>query len=228
MTAAAGLILDDFQRRAIEHLDAGRSVLVSAPTGAGKTVVADHAVDTTLAAGGRAFYTTPIKALSNQKFQDMRHRLGARRVGLLTGDNAIGGDADAVVMTTEVLRNMLYAGPPDPRLGAVVLDEVHYLEDAYRGAVWEEVILLVPWTVTLVCLSATVSNHQQLGRWLNAVHGPTGVVNETRRPVPLTSLYAVGRRRSRAVQIMPVLTNGAANPQGHRFNLSRRFRSARQ
>ena len=212
--AGAGFVLDEFQRRAIEHLDSGRSVLVSAPTGSGKTVVADHAVDSALAAGRRAFYTTPIKALSNQKYRDLCRRLGPARVGLLTGDNAINGDADVVVMTTEVLRNMLYAGSVDARLGAVVLDEVHYLEDPYRGPVWEEVILHLPSEVVLVCLSATVSNHQELGDWLNRVHGPTAVVAETRRPVPLTNLYAVGRRRSDAVELMPMLVDGKPNPKG--------------
>ncbi len=217
-SAGAGFVLDDFQRRAIEHLDAGRSVLVTAPTGSGKTVVADHAVDRALAAGRRAFYTTPIKALSNQKYRDLRQRLGSHRVGLLTGDNVIGGDADVVVMTTEVLRNMLYAEAVDDRLGAVVLDEVHYLEDPYRGPVWEEVILHLPSSVVLVCLSATVSNHEQLGGWLKQVRGPTAVVVESRRPVPLTNLYAVGRRRSYDVQIVPTLVNGRPNPEGGRFD----------
>ena len=217
--AGAGFVLDGFQRRAIEHLDSGRSVLVSAPTGSGKTVVADHAVDSALAAGRRAFYTTPIKALSNQKYRDLSRRLGPARVGLLTGDNAIAGEADAVVMTTEVLRNMLYAGEVDARLGVVVLDEVHYLEDRYRGPVWEEVILHLPQAVVLVCLSATVSNHQELGDWLNRVHGPTAVVVETRRPVLLTNLYAVGRRHSDAVQLMPILVDGKPNPKGTRFDL---------
>ena len=193
-------------------------MLVSAPTGSGKTVVADHAVDSALSAGRRAFYTTPIKALSNQKYRDLCHRLGSQRVGLLTGDNVIAGDADVVVMTTEVLRNMIYAGGVDARLGAVVLDEVHFLEDPYRGPVWEEVILHLPPDVVLVCLSATVSNHRELGDWLNRVHGPTAVVAESRRPVPLTNLYAVGRRRSDSVQILPTLAGGRPNPQGSRFD----------
>ena len=230
MTAAppAGFVLDEFQRRAIEHIDAGRSVLVSAPTGSGKTVVADHAVDRALTAGLRAFYTTPIKALSNQKFRDLRRRLGSQRVGLLTGDNVIAGDADVVVMTTEVLRNMLYAGSVDARLAVVVLDEVHYLEDPYRGPVWEEVILHLPAAVTLVCLSATVSNHGELGRWLKQVRGPTAVVAESRRPVPLTNLYAVGRRRSDAVQIVPTLLDGRPNPKGMRFDVPAALRHPRQ
>ena len=222
MTAPSGVaqefVLDGFQRRAIGHLDSGLSVLVSAPTGSGKTVVADHAVDSALSAGRRAFYTTPIKALSNQKYRDLCRRLGSERVGLLTGDNVIAGDADAVVMTTEVLRNMIYAGGVDAGLGAVVLDEVHFLEDPYRGPVWEEVILHLAPDVALVCLSATVSNHQELGDWLNRVHGPTAVVAESRRPVPLTNLYAVGRRRSDAVQVLPTLTGGRPNPRGGRFD----------
>jgi len=225
--AGAGFVLDDFQRRAIKHLDAGRSVLVTAPTGSGKTVVADHAVDRALAAGRRAFYTTPIKALSNQKYRDLCQRLGPQRVGLLTGDNVIAGDADVVVMTTEVLRNMLYAEAVDDRLGAVVLDEVHYLEDPYRGPVWEEVILHLPPSVVLVCLSATVSNHEQLGGWLEQVRGPTAVVVESRRPVPLTNLYAVGRRRSDAVKIVPTLLDGRPNPEGGRFDVPATTREPR-
>ncbi|MCY4280525.1 MAG: DEAD/DEAH box helicase [Acidimicrobiaceae bacterium] len=244
--AGAGFILDEFQRLAVEHLDAGRSVLVAAPTGSGKTVVAEHAVDMALATGRRAFYTTPVKALSNQKYRDLRERLGESRVGLLTGDNVIAADADVVVMTTEVLRNMLYAagradasgpdaagssgdsgsdagdaggaGDAVSRLGVVVLDEVHYLEDPYRGPVWEEVILLLPASVVLVCLSATVSNHRQLGDWLNQARGPTAVVSESRRPVPLNNLYAVGRRRSSEVRILPTLVDGESNPQGKRFD----------
>ena len=226
--AGAGFVLDEFQRRAIEHLDAGRSVLVSAPTGSGKTVVADHAVDLALAEGRRAFYTTPIKALSNQKYRDLGRRLGSHRVGLLTGDNVVAGDADVVVMTTEVLRNMLYADSVDDRLGAVVLDEVHYLEDPYRGPVWEEVILHLPASVVLVCLSATVSNHDELGGWLEQVRGSTAVVSESRRPVPLTNLYAVGRRRSQALQILPTLVDGRPNPRGPRFDAPAEARRSRQ
>ena len=151
--------LDDFQVEAIEHLDAGRSVVVAAPTGSGKTFVAEHAIAQARAAGRRGLYTTPIKALSNQKFRDLRSWLGTDNVGLLTGDNAINGDATAVVMTTEVLRNMLYSEPE--RLATtdvVVMDEVHYLQDNFRGPVWEEVIIHLPSHIQLVALSATVSN----------------------------------------------------------------------
>ena len=151
--------LDRFQRDAIAAIDAGRNVLVAAPTGAGKTVVAEHAVTRALAAGRRAFYTTPIKALSNQKYADLVREHGSDRVGLLTGDNAINPDAPVVVMTTEVLRNMIYASSPAlADLDWVVLDEVHYLQDHYRGPVWEEVIVHAPASIRFVCLSATVSN----------------------------------------------------------------------
>ena len=171
--------LDPFQLRAIGALDDGRSVLVAAPTGSGKTVVAEHAVARALSDGGKAFYTTPIKALSNQKFADLARRHGADNVGLLTGDNSINGDAPVVVMTTEVLRNMIYAGSRALNgLRFVVLDEVHYLQDAYRGPVWEEVIIHLPAEVRLVCLSATVSNAEEVAEWLETVRGPTTLVLE--------------------------------------------------
>ena len=157
-----GFELDGFQERALDALDAGRSVLVAAPTGSGKTVVAEYAVAKALNDGAKAFYTTPLKALSNQKFGDLVRRHGPANVGLLTGDNSINGDAPAVVMTTEVLRNMIYAGSPAlDGLRYVILDEVHYLQDPYRGPVWEEVIIHAPPTVDLVCLSATVSNAEE-------------------------------------------------------------------
>jgi len=148
-----GFRLDSFQTRALDALDEGRSVLVAAPTGSGKTVVAEYAVVKALAEGGKAFYTTPLKALSNQKFADLVRRHGPERVGLLTGDNSINGDAPVVVMTTEVLRNMIYAGSPAlSGLEWVVLDEVHNHQNAYRGPVWEEVIIHTPPHVGLVCL----------------------------------------------------------------------------
>jgi ATP-dependent RNA helicase HelY len=178
--------LDPFQVSACEALEDGHGVLVAAPTGAGKTVVGEFAVHLALRAGGKCFYTTPIKALSNQKFHDLGDRYGAERVGLLTGDNAINGDADVVVMTTEVLRNMLYAGSPAlAGLSTVVMDEVHYLADRFRGAVWEEVILHLPESVQLVSLSATVSNAEEFGEWLQTVRGDTTVIVEEHRPVPL-------------------------------------------
>src|SRR3954462_9092011 len=186
---------DDFQTQACEALEDGHGVLVAAPTGSGKTIVGEFAAFLALKRGGKCFYTTPIKALSNQKFHDLVERHGADAVGLLTGDNAVNGDAPIVVMTTEVLRNMLYAGSPALRgLRYVVMDEVHYLADRFRGAVWEEVILHLPPTTTLVSLSATVSNAEEFGDWLQEVRGDTTVIVEEHRPVPLWQSVLVGRR----------------------------------
>ena len=214
-----GFSLDEFQRRALDALDGGRSVLVAAPTGSGKTVVAEYAVEKALAEGGKAFYTTPLKALSNQKFGDLVARHGAQRVGLLTGDNAINGEAPVVVMTTEVLRNMIYAGSSAlDGLHYVVLDEVHFLQDTYRGPVWEEVIIHAPRTVRLVCLSATVSNAAELAEWIGTVRGPTDVVVEERRPVELRNLYMVGDRGAPEPHLLPILVDGRPNPQAGRFD----------
>ena len=186
---------DEFQVRGCEALEDGHGVLVAAPTGSGKTIVGEFACHLALSQGAKCFYTTPIKALSNQKFHDLVDRHGAADVGLLTGDNAVNGDASIVVMTTEVLRNMLYAGSPALRgLRFVVMDEVHYLADRFRGAVWEEVILHLPDTVTLVSLSATVSNAEEFGDWLQEVRGDTTVIVEEHRPVPLWQSVLVGRR----------------------------------
>ena len=211
--------LDEFQRRAIAAIDEGASVLVAAPTGAGKTVVAEHAVDRALAEGGKAFYTTPIKALSNQKFADLARRHGTPRVGLLTGDNSINGDAPVVVMTTEVLRNMIYASSPALEgLRFVVLDEVHYLQDAYRGPVWEEVIIHLPPSVALVCLSATVSNAEEVAEWLTTVRGDTRLILEERRPVELQNLYLVGDRQSERPRLLPTLVDGRPNEEAARLD----------
>jgi len=210
--------LDRFQIDAMAHLDLGRSVLVAAPTGSGKTVVADHAIDLALATGERVFYTAPIKALSNQKYRDLTARLGSARVGLLTGDNAVDPDADVVVMTTEVLRNMLYEGRRLDDLAFVVLDEVHYLEDSYRGPVWEEVILHLPPHVRLVALSATVSNSDELVGWLESIRGETACVTEHARPVELTHHYAVGDRRGHRLHVVATLIDGDANREGPRFD----------
>jgi ATP-dependent RNA helicase HelY len=187
--------LDPFQRTACQALERGSGVLVCAPTGAGKTVVGEFAVHLALEQGRKCFYTTPIKALSNQKFHDLVERYGADQVGLLTGDNSINGDAPVVVMTTEVLRNMLYAGSSTLRgLSYVVMDEVHYLADRFRGAVWEEVIIHLPQTVTLVSLSATVSNAEEFADWLITVRGRTEVIVSEHRPVPLWQHMMVGKR----------------------------------
>lgn len=193
--AALKFALDPFQRTACRALEDGHSVLVCAPTGAGKTVVGEFAVHLALASGGKCFYTTPIKALSNQKFADLTERYGRDSVGLLTGDQSINPDAPVVVMTTEVLRNMLYASSDALRgLSYVVMDEVHYLADRFRGAVWEEVILHLPPDVRLVSLSATVSNAEEFGAWMETVRGDTAVVVDETRPVPLWQHVMVGRR----------------------------------
>jgi len=194
-----GFELDEFQRRALDALDAGRSVLVAAPTGSGKTVVGEYAVDRAVAAGAKAFYTTPLKALSNQKYGDLVRRYGTDRVGLLTGDNVINPDAPVIVMTTEVLRNMIYARSPALRgLRYVILDEVHYLENAWRGPVWEEVIIHTPPEVDLVCLSATVSNAEEFADWLQTVRG---------RPRP--SSRNAGRWTSRTCTCWPTGAAGS-------------------
>ena len=186
---------DDFQVQACQAVEDGHGVLVAAPTGSGKTIVGEFAVHLALAQGRKCFYTTPIKALSNQKYADLVDRHGSAAVGLLTGDTAINGDAPVVVMTTEVLRNMLYAGSRTLLgLGYVVMDEVHYLADRSRGAVWEEVIIHLPESVAVISLSATVSNAEEFGDWLSEVRGDTVTVVEERRPVPLYQHVLVGRQ----------------------------------
>ncbi|TDD48558.1 DEAD/DEAH box helicase [Kribbella antibiotica] len=187
--------LDEFQLRACAALEDGHQVLVAAPTGSGKTLVGEFAVHLALQRGQKCFYTTPIKALSNQKYADLVSRYGADQVGLLTGDNSINSEAPIVVMTTEVLRNMLYAGSRTLLgLSYVVMDEVHYLADRARGAVWEEVIIHLPESVSVVSLSATVSNAEEFGDWLATVRGNTVVVLEEKRPVPLFQHVMVGKR----------------------------------
>src|ERR671938_784005 len=205
--------LDPFQDEACAALEDGYSVLVCAPTGAGKTVVGEFAVHLALAAGQKCFYTTPIKALSNQKYNDLVDRYGEARVGLLTGDNAVNGDAPVVVMTTEVLRNMLYAeSPAIDGLGYVVMDEVHYLADRFRGAVWEEVIIHLPQSVTLVSLSATVSNAEEFADWLVTVRGHTAVVVSEVRPVPLWQHMLVGNRVFDLFSLRPAAHAGESDP----------------
>ncbi len=193
--AGYSFALDDYQIAACEQVAAGRGVLVAAPTGAGKTVVGEFAAFLALQTGRKCFYTTPIKALSNQKYHDLVARHGEANVGLLTGDLTLNGEAPVVVMTTEVLRNMIYAGSRTLRgLGYVVMDEVHYLADRFRGPVWEEVIISLAPSVQLVALSATVSNAEEFGEWLDEVRGGVEVVVSERRPVPLFQHVAVGRR----------------------------------
>ena len=187
--AGEGFDADEFQLEAFAALDAGRNVLVSAPTGSGKTLVGEYAAHLALAHGRRCFYTTPVKALSNQKFRQFRRRFGDGQVGLLTGDHSIDPDAPLVVMTTEVLRNMIYGGSPLlAELEYVVMDEIHYLGDRSRGVVWEEIILTLDPAVRLVGLSATLSNAGELGDWITDVRGDTDVVLSDHRPVPLAHL----------------------------------------
>ena len=200
--------LDPFQEQACHALAKGKGVLVAAPTGAGKTIVGEFAIHLAIEKNQKVFYTTPIKALSNQKFSELVSRYGPERVGLLTGDTNTNSDAQIVVMTTEVLRNMIYANSDSLiELGFVVMDEVHYLADRFRGAVWEEVILHLPKDVKLVSLSATVSNAEEFGAWLEEVRGDTEIVVSEHRPVPLDQhvlfgdelmeLFAAGSKNQR-------------------------------
>ncbi|MGH8911323.1 MAG: DEAD/DEAH box helicase, partial [Acidimicrobiia bacterium] len=206
---------DPFQREAAQSIASGRSVVVAAPTGAGKTLVAEVAVHLALAKGRRAFYTTPIKALSNQKFNELTAAYGPDRVGLLTGDNVINGDGDVVVMTTEVLRNMIYADASTlERVEVVILDEVHYLQDRFRGAVWEEVIIHAPLHVQMVALSATIANADEFSDWIAARRGHTDLVLTTERPVPLEADYMIKDRHSHDINLLStfVRRDGRSRP----------------
>lgn len=217
--------LDDFQLEACQHLDEGKSVVVCAPTGAGKTVIAEYAVEMALQCNKRCFYTTPLKALSNQKFSDFKQKYGDDKVGLLTGDISINRDASVVVMTTEVFRNMLYGtilGDVRRNLQDVtyvILDECHYMNDTERGTVWEESIIYAPKSIQLVALSATIANAQELTTWIDETHGPTALVSSSFRPVPLRFYYFGDRR------IYPLLSPGrGVNSQlKERFGKKRRF-----
>lgn len=220
-----GFSLDRFQVEAAGAIERGENVLVCAPTGAGKTVVAEHAVRRSLRSGLRCFYTAPIKALSNQKYNDLRSDLGDEQVGLLTGDHSIRPDAPVVVMTTEVLRNMIYAESTSlGNLGWVVLDEVHFLQDAYRGPVWEEVLMHTPPSVRFVCLSATVSNADELGEWITVLRGSTSTVVEHRRPIRLDPVMMIGDRSAEREHLVPLLVDAQTNPEGRRFDLDRPVR----
>ncbi|MYD05071.1 MAG: DEAD/DEAH box helicase [Acidimicrobiia bacterium] len=195
---------DPFQVQAAEMVEMGRSVVVTAPTGTGKTLIAEAVIHLSLSNAKRVFYTTPLKALSNQKFRDFGQIYGTGRVGLLTGDNTINHDAPIVVMTTEVLRNMIYTGTDLTAVDAVILDEVHYLQDRFRGAVWEEVIIHAPPHIRLVCLSATVSNAEEFTGWLRTRRGPTELIIEDRRPVRLERWWSVWDRFERDIHLLPL------------------------
>ena len=187
--------LDSFQIEACFAIEVGKGVLVAALTGAGKTIVGEFAAYLAIEQKKKCFYTTPIKALSNQKYQEFVERFGEQRVGLLTGDNSVNSDADILVMTTEVLRNMLYTNSSSLiNLGFVVMDEVHYLADKFRGAVWEEVLIHLMESVQVISLSATVSNAEEFGEWLQAVRGDTAVIVSESRPVPLYQHVLIGNR----------------------------------
>jgi ATP-dependent RNA helicase HelY len=225
--ASLSFSLDDFQREAMDSLDAGSSVVVAAPTGSGKTVIAEYAIAVALASGQRAYYTAPIKALSNQKFKDLVERHGAANVGLLTGDTSVNESAPIVVMTTEVLRNMIHSS--GPRLGAlryVIMDEVHFLQDTYRGPVWEEVIISTPPEVDLVCLSATVSNARDLADWVSSVRGTTQAIMHTERPVELTQLFLVGHRGNSDVDVYETFQDGKPNAKMVRLDAETSSRRA--
>ena len=201
--------LDDFQKEACEFIDKGESVVVCAPTGAGKTVIAEHAINNALKNGTRIFYTTPLKALSNQKYYDFGEKYGHDKVGLLTGDTSINRNAQIVIMTTEVFRNMLYGtnfGSVTDNMKDVkyvVLDEVHYMNDEQRGTVWEESIIYCPTNVQIIALSATVANAQELTDWINTVHSKTELVDTDFRPVPLKFFYFDS---SQPTKLLPLLT----------------------
>jgi ATP-dependent RNA helicase HelY len=227
--AALPFTADRFQREAIDAIGRGAGVVVTAPTGAGKTVIAEAAVHLALEGGGRTFYTTPIKALSNQKYSDLRRMHGDEHVGLLTGDNSINGEAPIVVMTTEVLRNMIHARSDAlDDLRIVVLDEVHFLGDRSRGAVWEEIIIHAPPTTQLVCLSATIANPVELTEWIRSRRGDVELVVEDHRPVPLEPLYAVKDRwENDRVELLPLLREGRPAPEVQR-RLSTRTGRARK
>ena len=207
--------LDDFQKEACDYITNGKSVVVCAPTGAGKTVIAEHAINQALKNGYKVFYTTPIKALSNQKYNDFSQKYGAEKVGLLTGDSSYNRNGQIVVMTTEVFRNMLYGtnfGSVTDNLKDVryvILDEVHYMNDEQRGTVWEESIIYCPTNIQIIALSATVANADKLTDWINTVHSDTKLVNTDFRPVPLRFYYFDS---SQPNTILPLLTpSGALN-----------------
>jgi len=221
--------LDRFQLDAIEAVDQRVNVLVSAPTGSGKTLVANYAIGRELEREQRTFYTTPLKALSNQKYHELSELFGSSRVGLLTGDTSINRTAPVVVMTTEVLRNMLLTESDQlTTLGLVILDEVHYLQDPFRGGVWEEVLILTPSAVRFVALSATIGNASFLGEWFTQVRGPTVIVVESERPIQLHNHVAVVKRGQPAAEIHDLLDGSRLSEDARKIDnvmkSSQRFR----
>ncbi len=231
--SALGFGVDDFQTEAFDAVDEGLNVLVSAPTGSGKTLIATYAIERTLGVTGRSFYTTPLKALSNQKYHELVERYGEARVGLLTGDASINRDAPIVVMTTEVLRNMLLTESRQVlNLSLVILDEVHFLQDPFRGGVWEEVIILTPPAVQFVALSATVSNARVLGEWLSEVRGPTTVIVELERPIDLHNHVAIVKRNQELPELLDLLNGAKLSDEARRIDnvmkSTRRFRPGPQ
>ena len=211
--------LDDFQVEAFDAIDQSYDVLVSAPTGSGKTMVAAYGISRARSLNQKSFYTTPLKALSNQKFHELMIEHGVENVGLLTGDTAIRASAPIVVMTTEVLRNMLLTGSPLlDGLGVVVLDEVHFIQDPYRGGVWEEVLIMTPLEVQFVCLSATVANAKVLGDWITSVRGHTEVIVERSRPITLRHHVAVTARGAHTPHLVNLLNGDRVSDEGLRID----------
>lgn len=206
---------DDFQIESFAVLERGESLLVAAPTGAGKTLIAEYGIQRCLELGKKLVYTTPIKALSNQKYRDFCSQFGEDKIGLLTGDRKINSDAQIVVMTTEILRNMLYSDSnTSADIATVVMDEVHYLSDRSRGSVWEECLILLPEKTQILCLSATVSNAEEFGSWLRSIRGNLTVILSEKRPIPLEqlvfkdgSIYPLfsGAKNVKELKINPVL-----------------------
>ena len=222
--------LDQFQKKAFESLDAKNSVLVTAPTSSGKTLVAEYAIGKALEESKCLYYTAPIKALCNQKFRDFSYQFGEENVGLVTGDHSIRSDSKILVMTTEVLRNMLYTtkGVPED-LYCVVLDEIHFLEDPYRGGVWEEIILTLPRRVLLVALSATVSNADELTDWIRSVRGNIDQISRDSRPVPLKGHFLASEKRNNyQLTNIAILKNGKPNTKGQMFKNTYKGRERRK
>ena len=220
--SSSGVVPDGFQSQAMAALESGRSVLVAAPTGSGKTLIAAYAIARARSLGQRAVYTAPIKALSNQKFQELVEDWGPAQVGLITGDRSIRPDADIVVMTTEVLRAMLENPGEGRPFSTVVLDEFHYLHDPERGSVWEEVVMLAAPETVLVCLSATLSDRDEVAAWLDRAHPSFEVVSESARPVPLAYHYAIGNLQDHPPVMVSMLVDGQPNPSGFLADGSRR------